>query len=147
MLTTLLDCAATLSASAAAALGKTWLSASRPNGDYRIMTRNCRTVVLTACAAVLIAVSVAHAQSPTTLEQAELSGLSPEMRAQVQARAVGGNSVTEVLQVMLLNNIKIEHPASQIVAMDWGKGVAVVQLTSGGMQAAQFDPTTLQIKG
>jgi hypothetical protein len=147
MLTTLLDCAATLSASAAAALGKTWLSASRPNGDYRIMTRNCRTVVLTACAAVLIAVSVAHAQSPTTLEQAELSGLSPEMRAQVQARAVGGNSVTEVLQVMLLNNIKIKHRASQIVAMDWGRGVAVVQLTSGGMQAVQFDPVTLQIKG
>ena len=112
-----------------------------------MMTRHCRTVVLTACAAVLIAVSVAYAQSPTALEQAELAGLSPEMRAQVQARAIGGNSVTEVLQVMLLNNIKIKHRASQIVAMDWGRGVAVVQLTSGGMQAVQFDPVTLQIKG
>jgi hypothetical protein len=46
----------------------------------------------------------------------------------VEARAVNGNSVTEVLQVMLLNNIKIKHQASQIVAMDWAKGVAVVQL-------------------
>ena len=36
------------------------------------------------------------------------------------------NSVTEVLQVMLLNNIKIKHQASQIVAMDWAKGVAVL---------------------
>jgi hypothetical protein len=113
----------------------------------RIMTLNCRTIVLTACAAVLIGVSVAYAQSPTALEQAELAGLSPEMRAQVQARAVGGNSVTEVLQVMLLNNIKIKHPASQIVAMDWGKGVAVVKLPRGGMRAVRFDPTTLQIKG
>jgi hypothetical protein len=111
------------------------------------MTLNCRTIALTACAAVLIGASVAQAQSPTALEQAELAGLSPEMRAQVQARAIGGNSVTEVLQVMLLNNIKIKHPASQIVAMDWGRGVAIVQLTSGGMQAVQFDPATLQIKG
>jgi hypothetical protein len=48
---------------------------------------------------------------------------------------------------MLLNNIKIKHPASQIVAMDWGRGVAVVKLPRGGMQAVHFDPTTLQIKG
>ena len=67
------------------------------------------------------------------------------MRAQVQARAVGGNSVTEVLQVMLLNNIKAKHPASQIVAMDWARGTAV-QLSGGGMAAVHFDPATLQIK-
>jgi hypothetical protein len=113
----------------------------------RIMTLNCRTIALTACAAVLIGVSVANAQSPTALEQVELAGLSSELRTQVQARAVGGNSVTEVLQVMLLNNIKIKHPASQIVAMDWSKGVAVVKLPRGGMRAVQFDPTTLQTKG
>ena len=111
------------------------------------MTVNCRTLVLAACAAVLIGASAGYAQSPTPIEQAELAGLTPEMRAQVQARAVGGNSITEVLQVMLLNNIKIKHPASQIVAMDWARGVAVVQLASGGMQTVQFDPTTLQIKG
>ena len=111
------------------------------------MTLNCRTLALATGMAVLIGASVAYAQSPTAIEQAELAGLSPEMRAQVQARAVGGNSVTEVLQVMLLNNIKIKHPASQIVAMDWARGVVVVQLTSGGMQAVQFEPTTLQIKG
>jgi hypothetical protein len=110
------------------------------------MTINYRTLALALCTAVLIGASAGHAQSPTAIEQAELAGLSPEMRAQVQARAVGGNSVTEVLQVMLLNNIKIKHPASQIVAMDWARGVAVVQLASGGMQAVQFDPTTLQIK-
>jgi hypothetical protein len=102
---------------------------------------------LAASAAAAMGMPVAHARTPTALEQAELAGLSPDMRAQVQARAVGGNSVTEVLQVMLLNNIKIKHPASQIVALDWGKGVAVVELPSGGMAVVQFDPTTLQIKG
>ena len=111
------------------------------------MTVNCRTLALAACTAVLIGTSAGYAQSPTAIEQAELAGLSPEVRAQVQARAVGGNSVTEVLQVMFLNNIKIKHPASQIVAMDWARGVAVVQLPSGGMQTVQFDPTTLQIRG
>ncbi len=47
---------------------------------------------------------------------------------------------------MLLNNIKIRHEASLIVALDWTKGVAVVQLPRGGLAVVQFDPTTLQIK-
>ena len=68
------------------------------------MTRNWKLAGL-VCTGVLIA-AAANAQSLTALEQAELAGLSPELRAQVQARAVGGNSVTEVLQVMLLNNIR-----------------------------------------
>ena len=109
-----------------------------------IMMRNWRIAGLAACAGVLLA-ATAYAQSPTALEQAEVAGLSPELRAQVQARAVGGNSVTEVLQVVLLNNIKIKHPASQIVAMDWARGVTVVKLPQGGMQAVHFDLATLQI--
>jgi hypothetical protein len=111
------------------------------------MTLNWRFAALAAGMGVLIAATAVYAQSPTALEQAELAGLSPDLRAQVQARAVGGNSVTEVLQVMLLNNIKIKHQASKIVAMDWARGVAVVEQPSGGMAVVQFDPTTLQIKG
>ena len=111
------------------------------------MTPNYRSMALTACAAILIATLAAYAQSPTALEQAELAGLSPELRSQVPARATGGNSVTEVLQVMLLNNIKTKHPASQIVAMDWARGVAVVEVPAGGMAVVHFDPATLQIKG
>ena len=97
-------------------------------------------------AAALIVAPIASAIAATPLEQAELAGLSPELQAQVKARAVGGNSVTEVLQVMLLNNIKVKHEASLIVAMDWAKGVAVVQLPNGGMAVVHFDPRTLQIK-
>lgn len=101
---------------------------------------------LALTAAVLIGTSTAYAQSPTALEQAQLAELSTDLRTQVQARATGGNSVTEVLQVMLLNNIKAKEPANQIVAMDWGKGVAVVQAAAGGMTVVHFDPKTLQIK-
>jgi hypothetical protein len=108
--------------------------------------RQHRRMALAACAAALIGVTAGYAQAATRLEQAELAGLSPEIRSQVQARAVGGNSVTEVLQVMLLNNIKIKHEASLIVALDWAKGVAVVQLPNGGLAVVQFDPKTLQIK-
>jgi hypothetical protein len=109
--------------------------------------RQCRNAALAACAALaLIGGAAAQAKAATQMEQAELSGLSPELRAQVKARAVGGNSVTEILQVMLLNNIKIRHEASLIVALDWTKGVAVVQLPRGGLAVVQFDPTTLQIE-
>jgi hypothetical protein len=98
------------------------------------MPRHCKKSVLAVCTAIaLIGSPVAHALAATQLEQAELAGLSPEMRAQVQARAVGGNSVTEVLQVMLLNNIKIKHEASLIAAIDWTRSVAVVQLPNGSL--------------
>ena len=112
------------------------------------MTQHHKGAALAALTAIaLIAAPAAYALSATPLERAELASLSPAMRAQVEARAVGGNSVTEVLQVMLLNNIKIKHEASLIAALDWGKGVAVVQLPSGGLAIVQFDPKTLQIKG
>jgi hypothetical protein len=102
-------------------------------------------LALLACTAVLIGTSNVYAESPTAFEQAELAGLSPDLRAQVLQRATGGNSVTEVLQVMLLNNIKAKQPATQIVAMDWGKGVAVVDMPNSGMSVVRFDPTTLQM--
>jgi len=103
-------------------------------------------LALMACTAVLIGTSTVYAQSPSALEQAELAGLNPDLRAQVLQRATGGNSVTEVLQVMLLNNIKAKQPANQIVAMDWGKGVAIVDTPGSGMAAVHFDPKTLQMQ-
>ena len=58
------------------------------------MTLNWRLGGVAACTGVIIA--TAYAQSPTPLEQAELAGLSPDLRSQVQARTTGGNSVTEI---------------------------------------------------
>jgi hypothetical protein len=34
---------------------------------------------------------------------------------------------------------------SEIVAMDWARGVAVVDVPTGGMVVVDFDPTALQI--
>jgi hypothetical protein len=101
--------------------------------------------IATVAATALVGLSAGAARAATRLEQAELAGLTPHLRAQVLARATHGNSVTEVLPVMLLNYIKIKHQASHIVAMDWNRGVAVVQLPNGGLEAVPFDPRTLQI--
>ena len=108
-----------------------------------MMTRN--KTMFAAAAASLIA-SAAYAQVATTLEQAELAGLSAQKRAEVQARAVNGNTVSEVLTTILLNSIKAKHPASKIVALDFGRGVAVVQLADGKIEPVNFDTTTLAIK-
>ncbi|MBL6617052.1 MAG: hypothetical protein ISP49_17130 [Reyranella sp.] len=93
--------------------------------------------------------TAAHAQGmkATSLEQAELAGLSAEKRAEVERRATQpGQTVSEVLTTMLLNGIKNEHKASSIVALDFGRGVAVVELQGGGMTKVNFDTTTLAIK-
>ena len=102
---------------------------------------------LTLCLSIMAGTTVVYAQVATTLEQAELAGLNPEKRAEVQSRAVNGNTVPEVLQTMLLNSIKLKHPASRIVALDFNRGTAVVELTSGAMTLVPFDTTTLSLKG
>jgi hypothetical protein len=111
------------------------------------MKTDCRAIALAAFGVVVMAAPIAHALVATTLEQAELAGLTPEKRAEVQARAVNGNTVSEVLQTMMLNSIKLKHPASKLVALDFGRGAAVVQLTDGKMTVVPFDTTMLVVKG
>ena len=106
-----------------------------------------KNLLVAACVAALIGSTAAYAQVATTLEQAELAGLTPQTRAEVQARlAKGGQTVSEILTTMLLNGIKLKHPASSIVALDFGRGIAVVKLGSGGMAAVHFNTTTLAIE-
>lgn len=89
----------------------------------------------------------AMAQGSPAYNQALLAELSPEKRAEVQARATQGNSVQEVLEVDLLNNIKARYPANRIVALDFGRGVAVVELpNNGGTRMVRFNKTTLAIQ-
>ena len=88
-----------------------------------------------------------RAQAATSIEQAELAGLDPAVRAEVQKRlSAPGQTVSEILTTMLLNNIKLKHPASRIAAMDFARGAAAVEKPDGGMEIVKFDPTTLQIK-
>src|SRR5512144_110134 len=113
--------------------------------DKMFFIRRSRTATLTI-AALVLGTSAVFAQIATTLEQAELAGLSPEKRAEVEARAVRGNTVYEVLQTMLLNNIKAKYPANEIVALDFNRGHAVVAMPDRTMKVVSFDTTTLTIK-
>lgn len=110
------------------------------------MTLKFAFAALAASMTAITVVPSAYAQVATTLEQAELAGLLPEKRAEVQARAVNGNTISEVLQTILLNSIKVKHPGSRIVALDFGRGIAVVELAKGGMKSVPFDTTTLALK-
>lgn len=94
----------------------------------------------------VLAASASYAQVATTLEQAELAGLNPQTRAEVQSRTKqGGQTVSEVLATILLNSIKLQHLGSQIVALDFNHGVAVVRTASGHLRTVRFDTTTLDI--
>jgi hypothetical protein len=89
----------------------------------------------------------AHALKATTLERAELSGLNPDKRAEVEQRMKQpGQTVYEILQTILLNSIKLKFPASQIAALDFNRGVAVVQTADNQMKVVEFDTKTLAIK-
>ena len=103
--------------------------------------------IAAAIGAAVLAASASYAQVATTLEQAELAGLNPQTRAEVEARMKqGGQTVSEILTTILLNSIKLKHLGSQIVALDFNRGIAIVRTAAGNMRTVNFDTTTLQIK-
>jgi hypothetical protein len=68
------------------------------------------------------------------------------VRAEVEARMKqGGQKVYEILQTMLLNSIKLKHLGSQIIALDFNRGVAVVRTAEGTTREVNFNTTTLEI--
>ena len=109
------------------------------------------TVALAGFAALMAGPQHAYAQASATFQtalgHAELAELSPDKRAEVEARMKQpGQTVPEILQTILLNSIKLKYPANRIVALDFGRGVAVAELPSGEMRTIQFDTRTLAIK-
>lgn len=99
-----------------------------------------------AIGAALLTTSAAYAQRATTLEQAEMAGLTPQARSEVESRMKqGGQTVSEILTTMLLNNIKAKHLGSEIVALDFNRGVAVVRTAQGALRTVRFNTTTLQL--
>jgi hypothetical protein len=108
-------------------------------------------IVLAGVAALMAGPRHAYAQASaafqTAIGNAELAELSPDKRAEVEARMKQpGQTVPEILQTILLNSIKLKYPANRIVALDFGRGIAIVELPSGGMRTVQFDTRTLAIK-
>ena len=111
------------------------------------LRRNNYLGMVVGIAAAVVVASASHAQVATTLEQAELAGLNPQTRAEVQSRMKqGGQTVYEILTTILLNSIKLKHLGSHILALDFNAGIAVVRTASGHLRSVHFDPTTLEIR-
>jgi hypothetical protein len=108
--------------------------------------KGCLGMAAAIGAAVLVA-STGYAQVATTLEQAEMAGLSPQLRAEVEARMKQGRqTVYEILKTTLLNRIKAKHVGSEIVALDFNTGTVVVRTPGGRLRTSHFDTTTLELK-
>ena|SRR5271166_796285 len=104
------------------------------------------TAIAAALALMLLAAGGAFAYEATALEKTELAQLTPQLRSQVEARMTGGQTVRGILETMLLNNISQLFAANRVVAVDFDKGVAVVEGTNGQIKAFNFDVATLVIK-
>ena len=112
-----------------------------------------------ACAAWaaigVVALSV-QAQTPPrpalspAFERAYLSEMDAATRAEVEKRATGGNTISGVIETMLLNsNQMTKHGkaggALTIIAVDFVRGVVVVQNGPNSYEPVRFDPKTLQV--
>jgi hypothetical protein len=108
--------------------------------------KSCLAMAAAIGAAVLVA-STGYAQVATTLEQAEMAGLSPQLRAEVEARMKQGRqTVYEILKTTLLNRIKLKHLGSEIEALDFNRGIVIVRTPGGELRTSHFDTTTLELK-
>ncbi|MBS7810668.1 hypothetical protein [Roseococcus pinisoli] len=95
---------------------------------------------------VVLAASSALAAPGPAFQQAILAELSPATRTEVQSRATGGNSVYEVLAVILLNNLQLAGtPNAQVVAVDFGRETAVVKVGEA-YRVVRFDSSTLSVR-
>ena len=108
-------------------------------------------IAVAGCAVLMTGPQHAYAQASagfqTALGNAELAELNPDKRAEVETRMKQpGQTVPEILQTILLNSIKAKYPANRIVALDFGRGTAVVELPSKEMRTVEFDTRTLAIK-
>jgi len=103
--------------------------------------------VMTATLTVTLLLSgAASAGQPTAIQKAELDQLSPQMRSQVEGRMTGEQSVRGILETMLLNNTSVMFATNRVVAVDFDKGVEVVEGKNGEIKAFPFDVATLAIK-
>ena len=78
--------------------------------------------------------------------QAELAYLTPAVRAEVERRATGGNTVRGVIETMLLNAVSSAFAAQKVLAVDFVKGVVVVEGANNEVRSFPFDVTLLQLK-
>jgi len=106
-------------------------------------------VPITLQFAALSAPAMAQA-SPTAYERAILAGLDAPTRGEVQRRATGGDNVTGVVAIILLNNYQAAGATSPgeavtVVAVDFARGTVVLKKGDETLVLHRFDPATLRL--
>jgi hypothetical protein len=97
-----------------------------------------------------------HAQTPPpptpspAFERAFLGEMDAKTRADVERRATGGNTISGVIATTLLNDNQMARHGKaggpiSVVAVDFVRGVVVIQNGPGQYEPVRFDPKTLRV--
>ena len=119
---------------------------------------NVRHVVIACVAWATIGVMALPGQAQTpppptpspAFERAYLTEMDDATRAEVEKRATGGNTISGVIATILLNNYQTATRgtavgAVSVVAIDFVRGVVVIQTGANQYDPVRFDPKTLKI--
>ena len=113
-------------------------------------------IVCAAWAAIGVMALSAHAQTPPpptpspAFERAYLTEMNDATRAEVEKRATAGNTISGVIATMLLNSSQMATHSKAgtpitVVAIDFIRGVVVIQNAPNQYEPVRFDPKTLQV--
>lgn len=104
-----------------------------------------------ALGAAALSVPISAQAATPAFERALLAELDATTRAEVERRATGGNTVTGVVGTILLNNYQAAGPRNagesiEVVAVDFGRGLAVIRRATNVFEVVRFDPQTLRVQ-
>lgn len=93
----------------------------------------------------------AQAATNSSFDRAVLAQLDAPTRAEVEKRAVKGNTVTGVVGTMLLNNYyaagaRKPGEALTVVAVDFGRGSVVLRRAPNVFEVLRFNPRNLRVQ-
>ena len=89
--------------------------------------------------------AAAAAQPSREFERAEIGYLDASLRGEVEQRAMAGNTPRGVMETILLNNLQLRLPATEVVAVDFLKSAVVYRTPGGDVRLARFDPASLTV--
>jgi hypothetical protein len=110
-------------------------------------------VALAAMGVMALPVRAQTLPPPTpspAFERAYLTEMDEATRAEVEKRATGGNSISGVIATMLLNSSQMATHSKAgtpitVVAVDFIRGVVVIQNGPNQYEPVRFDPKTLRV--
>lgn len=109
-------------------------------------------VALASISGMALSVQAQTPPPPTptpAFERAFLSEMNDATRAEVERRATGGNTISGVIATILLNNNQVaqhgQAGALTVIAVDFIRGVVVIQKAPNTYVPLRFDPKTLTV--